>query len=140
LFPDCRASLGDLLGTISVIISYSVLHYVFVDSNVFDFVDLGIELLDAEGEFLIGDIPNQSKRTRFFSTEAGIAYHRNFTGTDSLPTVEHYVSTPGTLDDSVLMGLIGRTRASGAEGYLMPQHPELPMANRREDILIRRPR
>jgi len=139
LFPKCRDALVDLKGSVDVILSYSVLHYVFVDANVFDFVDVALELLAAGGEFLIGDIPNISKRRRFFSTEAGVAYHRKFTGTDTLPAVERDVPLRGVIDDAVIMGLVARARAGGADAYMVPQHPELPMANRREDILIRRP-
>jgi hypothetical protein len=140
LFPKCREALSDLTGAVSAILSYSVLHYIFVDANVFDFVDVALELLAPEGEFLIGDIPNASKRARFFSTEAGVAYHRKFTGTDTLPKVERPVSGRGVLDDAVILGLLARARAAGADAYVIPQHPDLPMANRREDILIRKPR
>jgi hypothetical protein len=140
LFPNCREVLRDLAGTVSVILSYSVLHYVFVDANVFDFVDVALELLAPEGEFLIGDIPNASKRARFFSTEAGIAFHRKFTGTDTLPNLGRPFSVRGVLDDAVILSLIARARAAGANAYVVPQHPGLPMANRREDILIRKPR
>jgi hypothetical protein len=139
LFPKCREKLVDLKGSVTVILSYSVLHYVFVDANVFDFVDVALELLAPGGEFLIGDIPNISKRRRFFSTKAGVAYHRKFTGTDTLPHVQQNVPVRGTLDDAVILGLLARARAAGADAYVIPQHPELPMANRREDILIRRP-
>jgi hypothetical protein len=139
LFPKCRDTLRDLTDGVAVVLSYSVLHYVFVDANVFDFVDVGIDLLAPGGEFLIGDIPNVSKRARFFSTEAGIAYHKRFTGTDTLPGMEHGVTVRGALDDAVFMGLVARARAAGADAYLLPQRPDLPMSNRREDILIRKP-
>jgi hypothetical protein len=39
----------------------------------------------------------------------------------------------------VVMAVLGRARAAGADAYVVPQHPALPMANRREDILIRKP-
>lgn len=139
LFPKCREALLDLVGSVSIVLSYSVLHYVFVDANAFDFIDVALELLAPGGELLIGDIPNVSKRARFFSTEAGVAFHRKFTGTDTLPKVEHNVTVRGALDDAVVMGLIARARAAGADAYVVPQHPDLPMANRREDILIRKP-
>jgi hypothetical protein len=138
LFPTCRETLLDLQGSVAVILSYSVLHYVFVDANVFDFIDVALELLAPGGELLIGDIPNMSKRKRFFSTAAGVAYHRKFTGTDTPPPI-HKVSVRGVLDDAVIMGLVARARAAGADAYVVPQHPDLPMANRREDILVRRP-
>jgi hypothetical protein len=139
LFPTCRDTLADLQGRIDVMLSYSVLHYVFVDANVFDFIDGALDLLAGAGELLIGDIPNVSKRRRFFATERGIAYHRRFTGSDSLPDLQHDAPLRGLIDDAVVLGLVARARAGGADAYVVPQDPALPMANRREDILIRKP-
>jgi 2-polyprenyl-3-methyl-5-hydroxy-6-metoxy-1,4-benzoquinol methylase len=138
-FPDDGNRLADLQGQVDVIICYSVLHYIFVDTNVFDFIDAVVELLAPGGEALIGDIPNLSKRRRFFSTPAGVAYHRAFTGTDTLPEVRYDVPMKRLLDDAVVMALLMRARAAGADAYVLPQPATLPMANRREDILIRKP-
>jgi hypothetical protein len=139
LFPLCRDALADLKNRIDVILCYSVLHYVFVDANVFDFVDESLDLLAARGELLIGDIPNVSKRQRFFATESGIAYHRQFTGTETLPDLPQVGPKRGLIDDAVVLGLLSRARAAGADAYVLPQDPALPMANRREDVLIRKP-
>jgi hypothetical protein len=38
-----------------------------------------------------------------------------------------------------LLGLVMRARAEGFDAYLLPQRPDLPFANRREDLLCRRP-
>jgi len=46
---------------------------------------------------------------------------------------------PGQMDDSVVLALLARARAQGFHAWVLPQASELPMANRREDILIRRP-
>jgi hypothetical protein len=139
LFPKCRDALVDLRGSVAVMLCYSVLHYVFVDANVFDFIDVALELLAPGGEFLIGDIPNASKRRRFFSSAAGIAFHRAFTGAETMPPVDDNVTVRGALDDAVIMALLARARATGADAYVVPQDRALPMANRREDILVRRP-
>jgi hypothetical protein len=40
------------------------------------------------------------------------------------------------MDDTVIFSLMMRLRKFGCETYLLPQNPDLPMANRREDILI----
>src|SRR3712207_3111669 len=87
LFPKDRHAVADLVGQVNVMLCYSVLHYVFIDANPFDFVDLAVELLAPGGELLIGDVPNVSKRRRFFASAAGVAYHRAFTGTDTAPDV-----------------------------------------------------
>jgi hypothetical protein len=139
LFPRDSEIVSDLVGQIDVMICYSVLHYVFVDANPFNFVDLSVELLASGGEFLIGDIPNVSKRRRFFSSEAGVAFHRSFTKTDTLPEVEFNVPVPSVIDDAAVLGLVSRARAAGADAYIMAQPPSLPMSNRREDIVLRRP-
>ena len=44
------------------------------------------------------------------------------------------VITPG-----MVLALLARARAQGFHAWALPQAAELPMANRREDILIRRP-
>ena len=49
-------------GTFDAILSYSVLHYVFAEGNVWAFLDRAIELLAHGGSLLIGDVPNASKR------------------------------------------------------------------------------
>jgi hypothetical protein len=43
------------------------------------------------------------------------------------------------IDDAVVFALLQRARAQGFDAYVVPQTPDLPMANRREDILITRP-
>jgi hypothetical protein len=138
-FPQCRGELEDLRGKVDVLLCYSVFHYVFVEGNPFAFVDAVLDLLAPGGQCLIGDIPNISKRRRFFSSEAGIAFHRAFTGEQGLPKVEANVPVERVIDDAVMLGIMMRVRAAGADAYVMPQPDSLPMANRREDLLIRRP-
>ena len=138
MFPRDRRALADLCGGVDVILCYSVLHYIYVDADVNDFLDALLELLAPGGEALIGDIPNVSKRRRFFASEAGVAFHRAFTGTDSLPPAEDGSNT-NRIDDAIIANLLQRARAAGSDAYWLPQPPSLPMANRRDDILIRRP-
>jgi SAM-dependent methyltransferase len=137
-FPGCRELLADLRQKVDVIVSYSVLHYVMAEANVFAFLDACLELLRPGGELLIGDIPNVSKRRRFFASDSGIAFHRAFTGTDTLPDTATETAR-GSLDDATIAELLLRARAAGADAYVLPQPSSLPMANRREDILIRKP-
>lgn len=121
---------------VDYIICYSIFHYVFYNTCIFKFIDVAISLLKPGGKLFIGDIPNISKRKRFFSTEAGIAFHREFTKTDSLPEVKHYDIEPNQIDDAVIFSIIQRYRGYGLEAYVLPQSSSLPMYNRREDILI----
>jgi cyclopropane fatty-acyl-phospholipid synthase-like methyltransferase len=125
--------------SVDALLAYSVLHYVFAEGSTWDFLDRSLELLAPGGVMLIGDIPNVSKRRRFFSSAAGIAYHQAFTGDDAPPRVDWNVVERGRIDDAVVLSLLARARAAGFDAYVLPQAEELPMANRREDILIRRP-
>jgi hypothetical protein len=129
----------DYAGRVDVILTYSVLHYVFVDLPLFEFLDRSLQMLAEGGQMLIGDIPNVSKRKRFFRSAAGIRYHQEFTQTAEIPTVEFNQLEPGKIDDAALLAIVGRCRSAGFDAYIVPQGRGLPMANRREDILIHRP-
>jgi hypothetical protein len=140
LFPRNADAVMRLMGRpADTILCYSVLHYIYVDCNLFDFIDTTVSLLAPDGRALIGDIPNHSKRRRFFSTERGQAFHRSFTGSDQPYVVPYDVPAPGKIDDAVLIGLMQRAQAAGCDAYLLPQGAALPMANRRDDMLLTRP-
>ncbi len=136
-FPD---GVPELINTkqnsIDYIVAYSNLHSIFYDKCIFKFIDAALSLLKPGGKMLIGDIPNFSKRKRFFSSETGIAFHKDFMKTDTPPVVNHYQLEPSQIDDAVVMGIIQRYRGFGFDTYLLPQNAKLPMHNRREDILI----
>jgi hypothetical protein len=57
-FPAYYPAAGELFdryaGKVDVILSYSVLHYVFAESNVWEFLDRSLALLADGGEMLIG--------------------------------------------------------------------------------------
>jgi hypothetical protein len=126
-------------GKVDVLLTYSVFHYIFTESNIWRFIDQSLRLLAPGGQLLIGDIPNISKRKRFFSSAAGIKYHQEFTGQDEKPGVVFNVTEPDQIDDAVVLAILQRVRAAGCDAYVLPQGKDLPMANRREDILITKP-
>jgi 2-polyprenyl-3-methyl-5-hydroxy-6-metoxy-1,4-benzoquinol methylase len=136
---DCSDLLEAHRGKVDALLTYSVLQYVFVESSVFEFLDQSLLLLNHGGEMLIGDIPNISKRKRFFSSEAGVAFHRAFAGTDDAPEMAFNRVEASHIDDAVIGAILMRSRAAGFDAYVVPQADDLPMANRREDILIRKP-
>ncbi len=139
-FPDDHADLlTHYANKASAVLVYSVLHYVFAEGNLFGFVDSTLSLLADGGKLLLGDIPNISKRKRFFASPNGTTFHQKFTGTDTQPDVTFNTPEPTKIDDSVIFGLMSRARLAGFDSYLLPQPPSLPMANRREDILIQKP-
>ncbi len=120
------------------LLCYSVLHCSSPDLNLFSFIDNIIDVLKPGGLALIGDIPNVSKRKRFFSSAEGIAFHKSFMKTDQAPAVEWLKVEHDKIDDAVLCGLVRRAQAAGCDAYILPQPSTLPMANRRDDLLIRK--
>ena len=58
---ECHWLFDEYGGKVDVILTYSVLHYVFAEGNLFDFLDHSLTLLGEGGEMLIGDIPNISQ-------------------------------------------------------------------------------
>lgn len=139
-YPDeCAAMLAEYAGKADAILNYSVLHYVFDEGNLFKFLDSTLGLLAIGGECLIGDVPNVSKRKRFFSSPTGIKFHQDFMNTGEKPEVEFNRIEAGQMDDAVLISLMLRARQAGFDAYVLPQSEDLPMANRREDIFIKRP-
>lgn len=128
-----------LSGKVDAVIVYSVIQYVFAESNLWDFLDRTLSLLADGGEILLGDIPNVTMRKRFFSSVAGVQCHREYTGRDEMPKVQFNQLERGQIDDSVVLAILARARAQGFHAWLVPQGDDLPMANRREDILIRKP-
>jgi SAM-dependent methyltransferase len=138
-FPHVPDLIDEFEGSVDAIVAYSVLHYVFPAESVHAFLDSALRLLAHGGHMLIGDIPNVSKRRRFFSSPAGREYHRAFTGSNEPPEVTFNAIEPDKIDDAVLLGLVARARAAGFDAHLVPQADALPMANRREDLLVERP-
>jgi cyclopropane fatty-acyl-phospholipid synthase-like methyltransferase len=124
---------------VDVIICYSVLQYIFVEVGFWQFIDLSLSLLGEGGQMLLGDIPNNSMRKRFLSSSNGIAFHKSYMNTLEEPELSYNLPEPDEIDDSVLLAVLARVRAAGANAYVLPQDKRLPMANRREDILICKP-
>lgn len=138
-FPDNADTIKKLAPHgLDYLVCYSVLHYIYVDTNLFSFLDHVIDLLKPGGLALIGDIPNVSKRKRFFASAEGIAFHQNFMKTTDKPQVEFLKVEHGHIDDAILSALVQRAQAAGCDAYILPQNADLPMANRRDDLLIRK--
>jgi hypothetical protein len=138
-FPHCLQAGAHCVGPFDAILAYSVAQTVFEEGNLFGFVDSAMRLLAARGQLLLGDIPNASMRKRFMASEAGRAYHKVHYSHLPEPEVVFNALEPGRIDDGVVLGLIARMRAAGLHAFVVPQAADLPMANRREDILIIRP-
>ena len=139
LFPRCPELNERLASQMDAIVCYSVLQYALIDTALYRFLDTALNCLAPGGQLLLGDIPNVSKRKRFFASETGAAFHRAFMSTDEPPEVVFNRIEFDQIDDAIVMSILQRARAQGFDAYVLPQHATLPMANRREDILIVRP-
>jgi 2-polyprenyl-3-methyl-5-hydroxy-6-metoxy-1,4-benzoquinol methylase len=135
-FPYNIEKMTHLTETLDGILVYSVLQHVILEDSIFNFIDSSLALLKSGGQLLIGDIPNISKRERFFSSNAGIESHQKYTHSNTLPKLNNHKLLKNKIDDSILMSIMQRYRNFGFETYLLAQNPQLLMSNRREDILI----
>jgi cyclopropane fatty-acyl-phospholipid synthase-like methyltransferase len=66
-FPDAAAGRGDF----DAVLAYSVLQHVHADGDVVRFFDAAVGALAPGGALLLGDVPNATKRARFFRSAAG---------------------------------------------------------------------
>jgi 2-polyprenyl-3-methyl-5-hydroxy-6-metoxy-1,4-benzoquinol methylase len=138
-FPGCIEAVCAASSSYDAILVYSVIQYVFSEGNIWSFVDTLANLLAPGGQLLIGDVPNTSTRKRFLSSAAGRAYHEKHFSSSIFPEVRFNQLEPGLIDDAVVLGIVARLRAAGFDAFVVPQASDLPMSNRREDILVRRP-
>ncbi|MBV9860257.1 MAG: SAM-dependent methyltransferase [Alphaproteobacteria bacterium] len=138
-FPACLSSQAWHNREFDAILVYSVVQYVFSEGNLFSFIDAAAALLAEGGQLLVGDIPNATMRKRFLASPAGREYHRRHYASLPEPEVTFNSPDPGHVDDGIILGILARMRLAGFHAYVMPQADQLPMATRREDILIRRP-
>ncbi len=140
-FPHCADQLQNYINKVDAIIVYSVLQHIVLDMNPYNFIDKALELLKPGGVFMFGDIPNFSKRNRYFQSEKGLQNHKQYLDDNGLDMNTPVPQTDFTeshekIDDGLLFGILHRYRNLGFETYLVPQRADLPMANRREDLLI----
>lgn len=138
-FPDIAELFDKYTGKIDYALTYSVFHYIFTESNIFNFIHKAMDLLKNGGSLLIGDIPNISKRRRFLQSEEGIKFQQNgakFNKQNINKGWTFHNDENLKIDDAVVLSVLMRYRNYGYETYLMPQKDNLSMANRREDILI----
>lgn len=132
-FPFHNELLAGFAGKIDHILCNSVLFYVFANDNMYTFLHEAVNLLKNGGHFLVGDLANVDKRDRFLDSEEGKKFRQN---SNSAKGSTAHENRDQKMDDAIIFAIMTRFRRFGCETYLMPQHHDLPMANRREDILI----
>ncbi len=117
------------------VIAYSVLQY--TGSEMADFVIAAATLLSPGGRCLIGDIPNSDMRERFVNSDRGREYASRVWGCEEPQPMTRKTDDEPT--DARLFAVLSTLRQSGFHAWVTPQDRALPMANRREDLLIERP-
>lgn len=132
-FPLEHPVLKRYKGKVDYILCYSVLFYVFANDNIYQFIHEAVDMLKSGGRMLIGDIPNFDKRNRFLNSDEGKIFLRS---NKNLKGATAHENLNQKMDDTVIFSIMMRLRKFGCETYLLPQNANLPMANRREDILI----
>lgn len=132
-FPFNHPTLEKYRGKINYILCYSVLFYVFANDNIYQFIHEAVDLLKCGGMMLVGDIPNFDKRNRFLASAEGKKFLRN---NKQLKGTTAHENLNQKMDDTIIFSIMMRLRKFGFETYLLSQNADLPMANRREDILI----
>jgi len=138
-FPEVPDFLSKQVGKMNMILAYSVIQYPFEEGGFWAFFDQALSLMSDGASFLIGDIPNSSMRKRFFSSEQGVRFHQQYTGRKDRPDVHFNSLDSGLIDDSIVLAMLARARAAGFHAWVVRQSEDLPMANRREDVLIYKP-
>lgn len=138
-FPEDAENLLRENRKFDAILCYSVFHYLVADTPIFKVIDNFLALLKPGGQLLLGDIPNISYRKRFFNSDKGRIFHKEFTKSNEDPKVAFGGFDKSEIDDSTLQFLLARCRAFGFNSYILQQNPDLPMANRREDFFVERP-
>jgi len=128
------------------ILCYSVIQYLKDSEEVLRFVDKLVHLLRPGGKMLLGDIPNISLKNRFLQSDSGREFvqrwealrnrdaQKDLAYDHTLPQDTELVQ----FDDALVLRMVARCRAQGFHAYTLPQAPDLPFGNTREDILISR--
>ena len=117
-FPD-QSFVEAYQNKADAIIVYSVFHCVYLESDFIMFTDSLVKLLNNGGTLLLADLPNATKKKRFLSSDEGKAFHKEWSGEETMPEVNWNQFEAGSLDDSLVMMLMMRYRQMGYETYLV---------------------
>lgn len=138
-FPDVQVD-----GSFDCILAYSVIQYLPSFAEVLTFVEAGSAMLKEGGRFLVADIPNSDKKKRFAETKVGMAFEAEWRNAvdrqaGALSLAFDGAQGFGALDDAGVLKIVDRMRSRGLHAYVLPQPPDLPFGQTREDLLIVRP-
>jgi hypothetical protein len=138
-FPELAANHEQLSGRYDAVIVYSVIQVTFLEGSTCPLCDalLGLLLPRRTGPdrgppepVAAPSVSGRRCRTRL-SPRVHLDDEEPDLSWPALPAPEP--------DDAVVIGLLSRARAAGSHAWVMPQAPGLPMANRREDLVLEQP-
>lgn len=130
-------------GLFDKILVYSVLQYMTDWQELMTFVSKTLEMLVPGGKVLFGDIPNTSRKDRFLKSNSGKNFESEWSRLRESSEQASPISYSQEEDDRIVvfndesvLNLIASIRNKGYHAYILPQPPELPFGNTREDILV----
>lgn len=136
-FPEMRPS-----ATYDCILAYSVVHYMTGIEEIERFVLAALECLRPGGRLLVGDIPNADRKARFLASRSGQMFEKRWRESVSATQTDTHLEAAlrgfnmiGALSDADILRLVSVVRRRGFDAYVLPQPPDLPFGNTREDIL-----
>ena len=126
------------------ILSYSVIHCLNTENEVFEFIDKIISLLKPNGKALIGDIPNKNKLNRFLSSKRGKEFQKEWENKKQQigirqTTIGDYLSKDlkfVEFNDILILKILKHIREKNFNAYIYDQKSILPFGNSREDLVI----
>ena len=123
--------------TFDRILIYSVVHTLRDHDAIKSFIDKAAELLAPGGRLLVGDIPNSDTKATYLATPTGKRMREDWAMMVlDTPKPAAFGDGIGALSSLDIFGLMYHFRQRGFSTYLLPQPPDLPFGNTREDILI----
>lgn len=144
VFPQVKPE-----GTYDRILCYSVLHYMADMAEARAFLAAAAALLAPQGRLLMGDMPALGKKARFLASDAGKAFDAAWRARSAaMPQMAQEAEAGallrqaqmiGGFDDSQFAVLVADMQALGCHAYVLPQPPDLPFGNTRDDLLVIRP-
>tara|TARA_B100000886_G_C20377204_1_gene472289 strand:- start:13 stop:774 length:762 start_codon:yes stop_codon:yes gene_type:complete len=123
----------------NAIITYSVIQYIFKETDFWEFLVSSITMLKKGGILFLGDIPNISMRKRFLNSDEGIKFQNSFYKNKSISQKEEAYNENKEINDIFIMDILIRARNMGCHAWVVPQLHDLTFSNRREDIIIKKP-
>jgi len=144
IFPQAKPE-----GAYDRILCYSVLHCLPDMTAARAFLAAAAALLAPQGRLLMGDMPSLDKKARFLASDAGKAFDAAWRARSAaMPTLAQEAEAGallrqaqmiGGFDDAQFATLVSDMQKLGCHAYVLPQPPDLPFGNTRDDLLVIRP-